>query len=301
MNIERAILIPLATILSCMGAELVQERPNDHWYKSPFRQEKTASFHVKPSQNIWYDHGLGKGGDGINLVCTYLKHTHESDTVVDALRWIKNMTRNTPAVIKFDQLRIKREAAWKLKQVSPIKRLGLIRYLSKRKIPVELANQHLREVTVENIETGSTVFALGMPNEDEGYELRNPFLKSCVAPKAISFIRGEIIKPTTLHIFEGAFDFLSAATRFPDMITPHDAIILNSISLLERACAYIKGYGYNTIYTWFDNDAAGNRASMTLQSLLENEGQLICKPMNHLYQPFKDVNEWHIAPSALKW
>ncbi len=297
MNIERAKLIPLTTILSCMGAELVRERQNDHWYKSPFRQEKTASFHVKLSENVWYDHGLGKGGDSINLVCTYLKHTHESDTVVDALRWIKNMAGNTPVSTKFEEPPIKREASWKLKQVSPINRLGLIRYLSNRNIPVELANKYLREVSVENTNTGSTIFALGVPNEDEGFELRNPFLKSCLAPKAISFIRGETIKPTTLNVFEGAFDFLSAAIRIPDMITPHDAIILNSVSLLERACAYIKGYGYNTIYTWFDNDTAGSRANLTLQTLLENEEQLICKPMNHFYQPFKDVNEWHIKLS----
>lgn len=295
MNIEQAKLVPLATILSSMGADVAREQQNDIWYKSPFRQEKTASFHVKPSENVWFDHGIGKGGDGINLVCTYLKFTHESDTVADALRWIKNMTSNTKP-FKFEKPHSKREAAWKLKQVSQIKRLGLIHYLLKRKIPVEIANLHLREITVENNETGSTVFALGMLNEDEGYELRNPFLKSCVAPKAISFVRGEVVKPTTLHIFEGVFDFLSAATQFPDMIKPHDAIILNSVSLLERAYAYIKGYGYNTLYTWFDNDEAGARANSTLKAALKNEEQLICRPMNHLYHTFKDVNEWHTAP-----
>ena len=35
---------------------------------SPLREETTASFSVTPDKNVWYDFGLGVGGDLINLV-----------------------------------------------------------------------------------------------------------------------------------------------------------------------------------------------------------------------------------------
>ena len=37
------------------------------WYKSPFRTEKEASFKVDLHKEVWYDFGLGKGGDIITL------------------------------------------------------------------------------------------------------------------------------------------------------------------------------------------------------------------------------------------
>jgi hypothetical protein len=300
MNIERAKLVPLTTILNRMGAEPVRERTDDIWYKSPIRQENTASFHIKPSKNIWYDHGIGAGGDTITLVCAYLKHSRESNTIVDALRWIRNMTTELPLSPQKYSQKIEENLGWRLRDVKPIQSVGLIRYLEKRKIPVDLATQYLKEVTVTHSTTGSKIFALGFMNEDEGYELRNPFLKSSVAPKAITFVRGETVRPTSLHVFEGIFDFLSASVRFPDLIKLHDSIILNSLSLLERSHAYIRGYGYTTLHSWFDNDEADRRAFLVLQQYCTTEQNLTIRPMNKLYEKHKDINAWHMHNLNLK-
>ncbi|MCS2699157.1 CHC2 zinc finger domain-containing protein [Phocaeicola dorei] len=43
------------------------QRGNSVWYKSPFRTEKEASFKVDLHKELWYDFGLGKGGDIITL------------------------------------------------------------------------------------------------------------------------------------------------------------------------------------------------------------------------------------------
>jgi len=40
---------------------------NDYWYLSPLRDEKTASFKVNRKINVWYDHGIGKGGNLIDF------------------------------------------------------------------------------------------------------------------------------------------------------------------------------------------------------------------------------------------
>lgn len=40
------------------------------WYNSPIRQgDKTPSFKVDTILNLWFDHGLSKGGKIIDLVC----------------------------------------------------------------------------------------------------------------------------------------------------------------------------------------------------------------------------------------
>ncbi len=49
----------------------------------PFHGEKTPSFNVNPTRNIFKCFGCGKGGDAI----TFLKE-HENLTYVDALRWL---------------------------------------------------------------------------------------------------------------------------------------------------------------------------------------------------------------------
>ena len=40
---------------------------SDYWYLSPLRLEKDPSFKVNRKLNVWYDHGIGKGGNLIDL------------------------------------------------------------------------------------------------------------------------------------------------------------------------------------------------------------------------------------------
>jgi len=46
-------------------------RGNDHWYLSPLREEKTPSFKVNKKFNVWYDHGIGKGGNLVDFGILY--------------------------------------------------------------------------------------------------------------------------------------------------------------------------------------------------------------------------------------
>src|SRR4051812_757381 len=46
-------------------------RGNDYWYLSPLRTEKAASFKVNRKLNVWYDHGLGEGGNLIDFGIRY--------------------------------------------------------------------------------------------------------------------------------------------------------------------------------------------------------------------------------------
>jgi len=75
MNIQQAKAIPIAEILERMGQLPSKQSKDESWYKSPIRDEKTASFHVL--ENYLSDRGIP-----ITIGARYLKelriHNHET-------------------------------------------------------------------------------------------------------------------------------------------------------------------------------------------------------------------------------
>ena len=295
MNIEQAKSIPLALILEKIGCKPAHEKPHRAIYLSPLRAEKTASFHVHTSKNFWYDFGLGKGGTVIGFTCAYLESQHEACTVPDALRWLKNMTGSVQAIAPVKTIEHTAEdAKLVIREKKKIKHPALVQYLNKRGIPLAIGQQYLDEVSVFNTETRKTLFALGMQNEDAGYEIRNPFFKGSAGSKSITFIRGTTPKPEGINIFEGSFDYLSIITHHNGQRFDDDTIILNSLSCLKKATPYIRNYGYRIGYTWMDNDTAGQHATNAWADYFKTQDFLDHKPMNELYAPHKDINAWHM-------
>ncbi|MFN8343503.1 MAG: toprim domain-containing protein [Spirosomataceae bacterium] len=295
MNIDDTKAIPMTEILGRLDIHPKRLTNNKAWYLSPLRQEKTASFQVDVKTNLWYDFGEGIGGDLVHFVCAYLKSNRQDYTVSDALRWIKNMAGSSyeMAPIYVDETR-EHDTSLLLKTKKPIQHLGLVNYLKKRGIPLELAQRHLKELHVQNKNTQKSFFALGFENEDGGFELRNPFFKGCLRPKSITFIRGTTPKPNSIHLFEGFMDYLSAITQANGDGFKGDAIVLNSLSCLKQALPYLQNYGYRLAYSWMDNDAAGEKATATLSDFFKTQEGLTHQPMNKLYAPHKDVNAWHM-------
>ena len=295
MNIHDAKEIPIVEILSRLSIHPRKTNPGKHLYLSPVREEKTPSFYVYLKTNRWHDFGDGRGGDPVDLARAFLKFTREADTTADALRWIKNIGLG-PYEFKpvHHESPEPEEPSLILKKAKPLQHLSLLHYLEKRGIPLDLARQHLKEIDVKNQRTGKSFFALGFDNEEGGYELRNPFFKGSLGPKAMSFIRGREPKPDSIHLFEGYFDYLSAIAQFDGKGFKGDAIVLNSLSCLKQVAPYIQGYGYRIAYSYFDNDKAGHTATASLAEFLQTQNDLTHKRMNRLYAPHKDVNAWHM-------
>ena len=59
--------ISLADFLARLGHEPVRRSGNELWYRAPYRNERTPSFRVNVAKRLWYDFGLGKGGDIFTL------------------------------------------------------------------------------------------------------------------------------------------------------------------------------------------------------------------------------------------
>lgn len=299
MNIEFAKTIPMPEILGKIGYEPVNKRGDQYEYISPLRDEKTPSFNVNIKLNKWFDFAENFGGDPVTFACAYLKASGNSHQVPDGLRWLRNMMGYSFSIkpVPVEDYS-KEDGALKLKSAHAIKLPALREYIEGRRIPFEIARRYLKEVRVFNAKSGKSFSALGIMNEDGGFELRNQFFKGGLKPKTITFIRGKKPKPDGVNIFEGMFDFLSAVADQDGDNFDDDSIILNSLSCMKDATAYIRGYGYLFAYTWLDNDEAGDKARASFAEFFKTEENLQHKPMNHLYDGHKDVNAWRIARLA---
>ncbi|MBN8820635.1 toprim domain-containing protein [Spirosoma sp. 48-14] len=297
MNIDQAKAIAIVEILAKLGIHPQRRTADKAFYLSPVRDEKTPSFWVDTKTNRWHDFGDGRGGDAVDLATAYLQFTREAHTVSDALRWIGNMGvvayEMTP-IYRADEHRNHDDGSLVLKSKRSIQHVGLIHYLDKRGILLPIARRYLKELRVQNTRTDKYFTALGFPNEEGGFELRNPFFKGCLRPKTISFVRGKTPKPEGIHLFEGFMDYLSAISQLQGSGLADDAIILNSLSCLKQAIPYMQNYGYRVAYSWMDNDEAGAKATNIIAEFCQTQTDLRHTPMNKVYTPHKDVNAWHM-------
>ena len=93
MNIDELRKIPLADFLARLGHEPVRRSGNELWYLAPYRGERTPSFRVNVAKQLWYDFGLGKGGDIFTLACEFL----QSDDFMAQARFIAEAANMTVA------------------------------------------------------------------------------------------------------------------------------------------------------------------------------------------------------------
>lgn len=300
MNIEQKLQVPITCVLEKMGAKITSEKNNEQWYLSPFRNEKTPSFHVNTLKNIWYDFGEGIGGNVYDLVSIHLERSGEDHQKADVSRWLRNMTFSyKPNNFNSNKLESAKEPKLKVKRSGDLKHLALIRYLEGRGIPLKIAEKHLRELLVHNFETTKQFRAIGFKNEKGGWELRNHFFKGCIAPKTITFIRGSKIKPEEINIFEGFMDYLSIVSKNEGVILEGDSIVLNSNSCLTKAFPYMHNYGYKKLFSWLDNDNSGKIADEALSLFAKSQEGMTHYAMNKKYLSHKDVNDWHMSELGL--
>lgn len=303
MHYEQAKSIPLSEILDKINCKPTRTSGHDLYYLAPWRNERTASLHVNTDKNVWYDHGIGEGGGVIKFVCKYLESCGVDHTEADAGRWLKNMFEGIiyiAPVKSSDKPKGKDDSKLVVKVVQDIERPALIQYLESRGIPLNVAQQYLKEINVYNKESKKSIFALGFQNDNGGWEIRNKFYKGSSSPKYITFIRGLMPKPEGIHLFEGWPDYITAILRKRDgQKFKDDSIVLNSLSNLKKATPYIKGYGYRIAYTWMHNDEPGKAATISLDNFFKTEESLTHKPMNNEYAPYKDYNAYHMVKLGL--
>ena len=270
--------IPLATFMSRLGHEPVRRSGDKLWYKSPLRQEHTPSFKVETTLNCWYDFGIGKGGNIVDLAA----EMYQSTDMRHLLRCIADSCP-VPSVQTVAATSVTRHSAPSFEDIRivPLESHALVAYLQERGIPPEISKAYCQQVHYSC--HGKRYYAVAFANESGGHEIRNRYFKGCISPKDISIRRIRDGPSTECAVFEGFIDYLSALALG---IIGTDVIILNSVSNVHKASPHLRDY--NAIHCYLDNDVAGKRA---LGQLTERFGTKVID-RSTLYSGCNDLNDY---------
>ncbi len=291
MNIQEIKTIKLQDFLASLGYTPTKQQGNKLWYLSPFRQESHASFKVNTDRNLWYDFGIGKGGNIIDLA----ELLYKSSDVSYLIRKIEDNVPNCTSTFSTSFADIKEEQQtnyFENLQILPLSHPALMRYLWDRCIDLEVAASVCKELHYDS--NGKHYFGIGFPNIAGGYELRNPFFKGCIAPKDISYFYADEPKKACF-LFEGFVDFLSFMTlkrkENPQNtgLRQQDYLILNSVTNIHKAIERLSRY--DSVQCFLDNDDAGGNAYLQLSKEL---GKSVTDAST-LYNGYKDLNEYLCA------
>lgn len=285
MNIDQIKKIKLQDFLATIDCKPVKQYGVNLMYLSPLRTEKHASFKVNTELNLWYDFGISRGGNIVDLA----ELLYNSSDVSYLIRQIE---RNAPSSVSVSPPTIKPNTpqnSFENLQVFSITHPALIKYLWERCIDIEIARTVCKELHFDT--RGKHYFGIGFPNIAGGYEIRNPFFKGGVTPKDISLFHNEEAKQSCF-VFEGFIDFLSfmmLRRKENDGLKRQDYLVLNSVSNVHKALEPLSHY--ENVQCFLDNDEAGRNA---YKQLSEELGSSVLDSSS-LYSDFKDLNDYLYA------
>jgi len=251
--------IDIVEYLQKLGFQPQKISSNDYWYLSPLREEKEASFKVNRKLNLWYDHGLGKGGSIIDLGMLYYKCSItefiQKPSQSFSFHCKHNLVQQPEANAQNPGEAL--EPAIKVIAAKQLTHPILCRYLSERKIPVEIAEKYCKEVYFDL--NGRRNPAIGFENNWGGFELRNSLFKGGSSPKDITQISNAGAKEVA--VFEVSFSFLSYQALPQNNPELTNFLILNSLSFFEKSRQMMEEHDKINLY--LDRDEAGIKNTQT--------------------------------------
>ena len=275
--------IPLADFLARLGHEPLRMRGNEWWYAAPYRTERIPSFRVNVDKQLWYDFGLGKGGDIFTLAGEFVR----SNDFMEQARFITEA-----GIVPLPQMELRshknveKKPVFEEVEIRPLSHRALLLYLEERGIALAIAKQHCKEVHFRLY--GKRYFAIGFGNRSRGFELRNRFFKGCIPPKDFSSFRQG---SSRCHLYEGFMDWLSALTL--GIGNEEDSLVLNSVANVDKAIPALENY--QEIVCHLDHDDAGRRA---VEVLRKHFGECVTDHSG-LYSGYKDLNEYLVAKQKI--
>ena len=306
MRAKEARDISISEYLDYEGIKPAKQRLSGRelWYSSPLRTgDSHPSFKVDTVKNLWFDFGLFKGGNIVDLVCELTNSTVKQALAIldrsEANKGVnyRRIKPTTPLPSKspvqtslLDEKKSiageKEKGSLELIQVTELQKPYLLEYLQFRKIDLAVARLYLKQISFKPPHTVKSYYALGFPSGD-GFEARNKVFKGFVGMiKEISTINLE--NNNSLSIFEGFMDFLAFLSYRKITNFKNSVIILNTVNLRKQALDVINGYNFSKVYLFLDNDEAGER---TKQFFIENIKNTPITDKSSLYKNYKDFNQ----------
>jgi Toprim-like/CHC2 zinc finger len=267
------------------------------WYTSPLRDERTPSFKVDTVLNLWFDHGLDRGGNIIDLVVEMRRVT-----VKEALAILgSGYTGSTPSARPLPENdgapAGEKEKDWSFEVLGLTvpEHPALLKYFAARCIDTGIGKQHLFEVRFRRAGALKTYFGLGFPS-GAGFDVRNSLFKGFVG-KGKNFSKLNFTDRGTVAVFEGAFDYLTWLTM-RGLTEPDCAVIvLHSIVFKRAALDAITEQGFGRVLLFLDHDAGGRACTRYFEQELGNRNVV---DRSSEYAGYKDLNEWWVAQDRSK-
>ena len=199
VTIQEAKRIPLPFVRQRLGRNPHHQKSGEIWYISPFRDEEEPSFKVNLARNVWYDFGLGKGGDGVKLMQQWTR----CGDVSSALRAFAALVEGAPPPRRTPRSQPPQPAPaslgasrrFRISRVGPLENEALVPYLQKRCLSSSTAARYVREIHYAY--ESRNFFALAFPSRRGGFELRNRYFKGAYGPKAITVLnprQGKVLR-----------------------------------------------------------------------------------------------------------
>lgn len=306
MRADQAKTIPIDQYLDHLGQKPAKVRMGgkELWYHSPLRDgDSTPSFKVNTIINKWYDHGLARGGNTLDLAIEMCRgsvrdalHALDRTGLYSAYGYAPrgNGFSHVADTIAQRRLALEKEnegsSAFRVVREGPIEHPALVQYLEKRCIDLGIARRYLKEIRFEPAQGGKWYFALGWPN-GTGFEARNALFKGFVGTgKDVTYLKTE--NTADCFIFEGFMDFLSYLSEHQITKPRFSTIVLNSATMKARALSCIAEGGYRRVHLFMDHDATGDECLGFFQGTLES---LELVDHRSEYEGFKDFNEKAVA------
>lgn len=287
MNCETAKTIKLSSILDQIGAYKIRTSNHDVWYLSPFRKEQTASFKVDLRKNVFYDFGEGFGGTTLDFVMQY--YQCDIPNALKILREDFNSFSFQQQAIPVLNEEVNSKKNYEITTVKTLSNPVLMDYLKSRKLNLELCRNYLCEVHYQL--NGKNYYGIGFKNDQNGFEIRNKYVKLCLGKKWFTHIKNE---SSSAIILESWSDFIALLTLHPKLEKTHDFVILNSLILSSKIDPIIERY--ERIFLTLDSDEAGSKVT---QKLLEKWSEK-CTDYRNIFSNSKDLNEFLIKKSPVK-
>ncbi|WP_138990809.1 toprim domain-containing protein [Larkinella sp. C7] len=276
-SIQFAKAVAIEDYLAYRGFKPASQRGQRLVYYSPFRTESTPSFSVNTAINRYKDFGSSEAGDDVIRLVQQLNGCSFSTAVAELSQFAG--LENKPHFSFSGQIQ-HTAITEEIHSVKLLANTHLIRYVESRKISFPIARRYCQEVYYS--QQGKNLFALGFANDRGGYALRNGVgTKRNLGPAGYTTI--DVPKSTTINLFEGVFDFLSALEYYGRSTPTFPTLVLNSTTNLESALPVLESY--KQINAFFDNDSAGQIALSKLSKL---ELSIVNRSM--LYANHKDFN-----------
>lgn len=281
MNFERIKQeISIVSYLKSIGCEPQFESDSTARFLAPYRVDSNPSLSINKNSKLWYDHGLGRGGNIIQLAALINK-CNEYEAA-------KILTKQKSSFSFHCKPIEKQYINMKINKIKDLENIALMQYLQSRAIDIKIAQHYCKEAyySVAN----RNYFAVAFENDSKNaYELRSGYFQGCLGAKDITTIQG--VANSKINVFEGFMDMLSYATYYKkESMLSFDTIVLNSVANIKKAESLLSSY--NEVNLYLDNDHAG---TICTNQILANYKNVLDK--RGLYAEYKDFNEYLINNS----